>query len=250
MQLIQQALTQLKLSGIRQALEQQATTPNLYQELSFHERLLMLLEHEINGRKERRVQRLIQQAKFRLRADIDNIDYQGGRNLDKKFIRTLLDGQWFTEHQNLIVTGATGCGKTYLTCALGHHFCRQSQSVYYYRLKGLLEDMYLAQAQGTHRKLLHKLTTCQLLILDDWGLEPLMDNQRSDLLEIIDKRYSEKSTVIASQIPIDKWYQMIGESNHADAILDRIIHSSIKLNLKGESMRKRQIKLTDADQLS
>lgn len=249
MQALQQHLAQLKLSGVRQALEQQSTQPNTYQDLSFNERLLMLLEHEINGRKQRRIERLIKQAKFRLRANVEDIDYQASRQLKPQQIRSLLDGQWLSQHQNLIITGATGCGKTYLACALGHHYCQQGQPVYYYRLKGLLEDMYMAQAQGIYRKLLNRLTQCHILIIDDWGLEPLTDNQRSDLLEIIDTRYNEASTIISSQLPVESWYEIIGESNHADAILDRIVHSSIKIKLEGESMRKKQNKLTDADQL-
>lgn len=249
MQLLQQHLTQLKLSGVKQALEQQMTQPNTYKELSFNERLLMLLEHELNGRKQRRIERLVKQAKFRLRASIEQIDYQASRQLKPQHIRTLIDGEWLTQKQNLIITGATGCGKTYLACALGHHYCKQGQTVLYYRLKGLLEDMYLAQAQGLYRKLLNRLTQCHILVIDDWGLEPLSSNQRSDLLELIDTRYNERSTIIATQIPIESWYEVIGESNHADAILDRIIHSSNKIELAGESMRKQLNKLTDADHL-
>ena len=159
-------------------------------------------------------------------------------------------GNWLQHSQNLILTGATGCGKTYLACAIGKHHCQQGVSVYYFRLKELLEKMYLAQADGTYRKLINKLASAGLLILDDWGLEPMTAQQRSDLLELIDARYDLKSTLIASQLPIENWYDMIGESTHADAILDRLIHQAIKIDLKGESMRKQKKNLTDADQLS
>ena len=153
-------------------------------------------------------------------------------------IRSLAQGEWLCLHQNILITGATGCGKTYLACALGHNHCQQGENVYYFRLKELLEKMFMAQADGSYRKLINKLTSANLLILDDWGLEPLTPQQRSDLLELIDARYDTKSTLIASQLPIEKWYKMIGESTHADAILDRLVHGAIKLELKGGSMRK------------
>ena len=250
MQQLHHHLTELKLSGIKQALEQQAINPSAYQELSFNERLVTLLEHEINGRKQRRIERLIKQARFRLSANINQLDYRASRDLQQSQVRALIDGQWVVHYQNLIITGATGCGKTYLACALGDYYCRQSMSVYYYRLKGLLEEMYMAQAQGTYRKLITRLTSASILVLDDWGLESLSPTQRSDLLELIDARYGSKSTIIASQLPVENWYEMIGESTHADAILDRIVHSSIKLDLKGESMRKLKNKLTDGDQIN
>ncbi len=153
-------------------------------------------------------------------------------------------------YQNILITGATGCGKTYLACALGYEHCLQGKSVYYVRLKALLESLFLAQADGSYRKLLAKLVNYDLLILDDWGLEPLTAQQRSDLLELIDARYGFKSHIIISQLPLENWYQMIGESTHADAILDRLIHGAIKLNLQGESIRKQLNELTDDDQLS
>ena len=165
-------------------------------------------------------------------------------------IRSLAQGEWLKHHQNLLLTGATGCGKTYLSCALGRHYCQQEHSVYYFRLKELLEKLFMAQADGSYRKLINKLKSCELLILDDWGLEPLNAQQRSDLLELIDARYDVHSTMITSQLPIEHWYEMIGDSTHADAILDRLVHGSIKIELQGESMRKRLNNLTDADQES
>jgi len=150
----------------------------------------------------------------------------------------------------MLMTGATGCGKTYLACALGYHHCQQGKVVYYFRLKELLEKLFLAQADASYRKLINKLSSADLLIIDDWGLEPLTASQRSDLLELIDARYELKSTLIASQLPIKNWYEMIGESTHADAILDRVIHGSIKIELQGESMRKKMNSLTDGDHLS
>ena len=244
---LHQQLTQLKLGGVKVALQHQAQQANLYLEQSFEERLSLLLAHEITGREQRRVERLIKQARFRLKASINDIDYSAHRQLNKHMVRELAQGEWLRRGQNLLITGATGCGKTYLSCALGHHHCQQDQSVYYFRLKELLERLFMAQADGSYRKQINKLKACDLLILDDWGLEPLSAQLRSDLLELIDARYDAKSTVITSQLPVENWYDMIGESTHADAILDRIIHGAIKLVLKGESMRKRQNKLTDTD---
>jgi len=250
MQQLYQQLSQLKLSGIRDSLTLQIEQPHLYNEQSFEERLSLLLEQEIHQRQLRKIQRLTQQAKFRLRAELANIDYHAKRNLNKAQLRSLAQGEWLRLHQNLLITGATGCGKTYLACALGHHYCQQGESVSYFRLKELLEKMYLAQAEGSYRKLVNKITTINLLIIDDWGLEPLNAQQRSDLLEVIDARYDTQSTLVTSQLPVEHWYDMIGESTHADAILDRLIHHPIKIELKGDSMRKKTNNLTDADHLS
>lgn len=243
-------LTTLKLSGVKTALLQQIEQPSLYIEQSFEERLSLLLEYEITGREQRRIERLTKQAKFRLKANLQEIDYHIERGLSKDKIRSLAQGEWLKQHHNLLITGATGCGKTYLSCALGYHYCQQEYSVYYFRLKELLEKLFMAQADGSYRKLIHKLKGCDLLILDDWGLAPLNAQQRSDLLEIIDARYDFKSTMITSQLPVANWYEMIGESTHADAILDRLVHSAIKIELQGESMRKRLNQLTDADHVS
>ena len=249
-QQINTQLVTLKLSGIRDALSQQSEQPNLYVEQSFEERLCLLLDHEITQRDQRKIDRLTRQAKFRVNGTLAQLNYSASRQLNKTQIRSLAQGEWLRLHQNILITGATGCGKTYLACALGHNHCQQGENVYYFRLKELLEKMFMAQADGSYRKLINKLTSANLLILDDWGLEPLTPQQRSDLLELIDARYDTKSTLIASQLPIENWYDMIGESTHADAILDRLIHGAIKLELKGESMRKKLNSLTEADHTS
>ena len=249
-QQINTQLVTLKLSGIRDALSQQSEQPNLYVEQSFEERLCLLLDHEITQRDQRKIDRLTRQAKFRVNGTLAQLDYGASRQVNKTQIRSLAQGEWLRLHQNILITGATGCGKTYLACALGHNHCQQGENVYYFRLKELLEKMFMAQADGSYRKFINKLTSANLLILDDWGLEPLTPQQRSDLLELIDARYDTKSTLIASQLPIENWYDMIGESTHADAILDRLVHGAIKLELKGESMRKKLNSLTEADHTS
>jgi len=249
-QQINTQLVTLKLSGIRDALSQQSEQPNLYVEQSFEERLCLLLDHEITQRDQRKIDRLTRQAKFRVNGTLAQLDYGASRQLNKTQIRSLAQGEWLRLHQSILITGATGCGKTYLACALGHNHCQQGENVYYFRLKELLEKMFMAQADGSYRKLINKLTSANLLILDDWGLEPLTPQQRSDLLELIDARYDTKSTLIASQLPIENWYDMIGESTHADAILDRLVHGAIKLELKGGSMRKKLNSLTEADHTS
>ncbi len=248
MQVIHNQLTQLKLSGVKSALEHQNELPSTYQEMSFEERLSLLLDEELTQRENKRIARLLKQAHFRLHAELEELDYRSGRGLEKSVIRNLASGQWLSRKQNILLTGATGCGKTYLACALGRHLCRQGHSVYYFRLKNLLEECYQSHADGSYPKLLGKLAKSALLIIDDWGLEPLAADQRSDLLEIIDQHYQKGSILLISQLPIEEWHRMIGDATHADAILDRLVHGSIKVNLAGESMRKVCSQLTEGDQ--
>ncbi|RZP96030.1 ATP-binding protein [Vibrio vulnificus] len=248
MQVIHNQLTQLKLSGVKSALEHQNELPSTYQEMSFEERLSLLLDEELTQRENKRIARLLKQAHFRLHAELEELDYRSGRGLEKSVIRNLASGQWLSRKQNILLTGATGCGKTYLACALGRHLCRQGHSVYYFRLKNLLEECYQSHADGSYPKLLGKLAKSALLIIDDWGLEPLAADQRSDLLEIIDQHYQKGSILLISQLPVEEWHRMIGDATHADAILDRLVHGSIKVNLTGESMRKVCSQLTEGDQ--
>ncbi|MGR2966171.1 IS21-like element helper ATPase IstB, partial [Vibrio vulnificus] len=210
MQAIHNQLTQLKLSGIKSALEHQNELPSTYQEMSFEERLSLLLDEELTQRENKRIARLLKQAHFRLHAELEELDYRSGRGLEKTVIRNLASGQWLSRKQNILLTGATGCGKTYLACALGRHLCRQGHSVYYFRLKNLLEECYQSHADGSYPKLLGKLAKSALLIIDDWGLEPLAADQRSDLLEIIDQHYQKGSILLISQLPIEEWHRMIG----------------------------------------
>lgn len=240
-----QQLNDLRLSTVMHSLMHQEEQPQLYSDLSFHERLSLLLSEEITTREQRKIDRLVKQAKFRLAAHPSQIDYRSSRGIEKSKIHSLLEGHWLRHHQNLIFTGATGCGKTYLGCALGLYFCQQGIAVRYFRLKGLQEQLRQVHGDGSYPRFLEQLNKTPILILDDWGMETLTSQQRSDLLDIIDARHGQGSIIIMSQLPVVKWHELIGEATYADAIMDRLIHRSERFELGGESMRKIAISLTD-----
>ncbi len=242
-------LKQLRLSGLHAELTRQQEQPNHYQDLSFEERLSLLISHELTQREQRRIERLVKQAKFRLQAQCSQIDYRSDRQLHKSQIQSLMQGNWLKHQQSLLLTGATGCGKTFIACALGHHFCQQGLSVRYFRLKTLLELLHITHAEGTYPRFLNQLNQTSLLIIDDWAMEPITTQQRSDLLDIIDARYQMASTIVSSQLSIKHWHELIGESTYADAIMDRLLHHSQRIELSGESMRKMNENLTYADHL-
>ena len=235
-------LRELKLGGMAGALEQQLQQTDTFEALPFVERLSLLLEQEYSLRENRKQLRLIRQARFRVSATVQEIDYQHKRNLNREVVARLAQGDWIDRKQNLLITGACGSGKTYIACAIGHAACLREYSVRYYRLSRLLQELTQAKADGSYTKLLRQLSRTTVLILDDWGLEPLQPAHRHDLLEILDDRHDNSSTVVISQLPIDQWYVSIGDNTLADAILDRLMHNAhkIKLLLNGEdSMRKR-----------
>jgi len=240
-----QQLNDLRLSTMMHSLQLQEEQPQLYNDLSFHDRLSLLLGEELNTREQRKIARLVKQAKFRLTAHPNQIDYRSSRGLEKSKIRSLLDGHWLQHHQNLIFTGATGCGKTYLGCAIGNYFCQQGIAVRYFRIKGLQEQLRQVHGEANYPRFLNQLNKTPILILDDWGMETLTAQQRSDLLDIIDARHEQGSMIIMSQLPISKWHELIGEATYADAIMDRLIHRAQRFELQGESMRKVTINLTD-----
>ncbi len=243
----QARLRQLKLGGMAAALQQQLEQIGTYEGLSFIERLGLLLDQEQMQREQRKQERLIRQARLKLSASVQEIDYQHPRNLQRAQIARLAQGDWLARGQNLLITGPCGSGKTYLGCALGHSACQQGHSVRYYRLSRLLLELTQAKADGSYHKLLTQLAKIGLLILDDWGLEALKPAHRNDLMEIMDDRHSQASTLVISQLPTDQWYASIGDNTLADAILDRLMHNAHRLELKGESMRKVLGKLTEGE---
>jgi DNA replication protein DnaC len=244
------ALRQLKLGGMASALQCQLEQVGTYEGLAFTERLALLVEQECLSREQRKQERLIRQAHFKLAACVQDIDYQHPRNLTKAQIARLAQGDWINRGQNLLMTGPCGSGKTYLACALGHNACLHGYSVRYYRLSRLLLELTQAKADGSYHKQLKQLAKVQLLLIDDWGLEPLKPAHRNDLMEIMDDRHGQTSTVVISQLPTDQWYASIGDNTLADAILDRLMHNAHRLQLKGESMRKILSQLTQDEHLS
>ncbi len=232
-------LRSMRLNGMAEAFLNQLTQP-ANGSLSFEERLGLLVDYEWTHRQNRRLTRLLKNASFKLQACMEDIDYHHPRGLDRAVVESLSICQWILSSQNVIVTGPTGSGKTYLACALGTQACRQGFSAKYYQVSKLLSDLLMAKGDGTYPKFLNALAKTDLLILDDFGLAPLSAAESRDILEIIDDRSQCRSTIVAAQLPIEHWYDRIADPTVADAIMDRLIHNAHKLNLKlkGDSMRK------------
>ena len=234
-----QQLRQLKLSGMAQALQIQQEQVGTYEGLAFMDRMQLLLDEESLARDQNKQQRLIRQAKFKLHGTLNDIDYQHRRNITQSQMAELGKSLWIERGQNLAITGPCGSGKTYLACALGHNACLKLLGVRYYRLSRLLLELTQNKAEGTYQKALKQIARTPLLIIDDWGLEPLQSAHRHDIMEIMDDRHNDASTIVISQLPVDQWYASIGDNTLADAILDRLIHNAHRLELNGESMRKK-----------
>jgi DNA replication protein DnaC len=231
-------LQSLRLSGMYQALMEQMSMPDI-DELNFEERLGLLVDRELTARDDRRLTTRLHKAKLRQAACIEDIDYRHPRGLDKALMMRVATCQWVREHHNLLMTGPTGIGTTWLACALGHQACRDGYSVLSLRLPRLLQEMPTAKGDGRYAKVMAALAKTDLIILDDWGLAQFDDASRHDVLELLEDRHGRRATIVTSQFPIEHWHEAIGNPTLADAILDRLVHTAYKLSLKGDPMRKR-----------
>jgi DNA replication protein DnaC len=233
-------LKALRLPGMAAAFEEQQTNAAVTS-LSFDDRFSLLVDREQTWRENRRLTRLLREAKLKsAQACVEDIRYGGGRKLDKSLMAQLSSCQWIRGHQNLVLTGATGCGKTWLACAFGNAACRQGLSVSYVRTPRLFEELRIAHGDGSFSKRLSALAKTDLLILDDWAISPLSQTERNDLLEVIDDRVGTRSTLITSQLPPEHWHAYLNDPTLADAILDRVLHAAHKVTLAGESLRKQE----------
>jgi len=232
-------LRHLRLRGMADAFALQMESADAAN-LSFEERLGLLVDAEWTHRKNTTLARLLREAKLRLPACPEDVEFGAARGLDRSVWRALFAGHFVHARQNVLMVGATGVGKTYLACALGHACCQLGMRVRYLRLSGLLEQIALARVDGSHGQLLGRISKADLLILDDFGLSPLSAGEARELLEIIDDRYERRSTVVCSQLPLGEWHRAITDPTMADAILDRLVHGAHKFTLSGESMRKKK----------
>ena len=231
-------LQQLRLTGMARALAAQAQQADIGQ-LGFEERLGLLLDSEAAERESRQNAARLKRAKLKQAATPEDVDFRHPRGLDRALFTRLMAGDWVKAHQNVLVCGPTGVGKTFLACALANQACRQGHSVLYVRLPRLLPALALGRHDGSYAKTLAQMARTDVLVIDDWGLAPLTDESRRDLLEIVDDRHGCHSTIITSQLPVPHWHAAIGDPTLADAILDRLVHQAHCLNLDGESLRKK-----------
>jgi len=236
-------LQTLKLSGMLKGFEEQQNSAEI-ESLSFEERLGLLLDREMTERQTKRLRTRLKKAKLRQQAAVEDIDYRHPRGLDKSLMLSLSSCEWIKEHHNLIITGPTGIGKTWLACAMAQKACREGYSALYTRLPRLLQDLGIARGDGRYLKVMTDLAKTDLLILDDWGLNPLKNEQRRDLLEVLEDRHGQRSTLVTSQLPVESWHEYLEDPTLADAILDRLIHNAHRIPLQGESLRKKNSSLT------
>lgn len=232
----------LRLIGMAKAYEEQMALPDV-ETLSLDERFGLMVDREMTVRENRRLQSRLRKAKLRHRAALEDVDYRYARGLDKTLITQLSTSQWLRDHLNVLICGPTGIGKSWLACALAQKACRDGFTAQYLRLPKLWRELALARGDGSHHKLLASLAKTDLVVFDDFGSGQLKDDNRRDLLEILEDRYGLRSTLVTSQYPSDRWHELIGDPTLADAILDRLVHNAYKINLKGESMRKTRGKI-------
>jgi DNA replication protein DnaC len=229
----------LRLHGMYRSWQSMVETKQ-HHDLSLYEGLQILLQTEEEEREQRRYERLRQNARFRYQVSIEEVQFDTSRGLDKGVITNLSTCKYISDGETVLITGASGCGKSYLASALGHQACVQGYKVAYHSFQKLLLKMKMARLDGSIMQLFEKIAKSHLLIIDDFGLFSLEHQQRLDFMELIEDRHGQKSTIIASQLPVEKWYDIIGEETVADAILDRLVHTSHRINLKGESLRKKK----------
>jgi len=230
-------LKALRLHGMAKSFEEQKDSSD-YDDMSFEERLGLLVDREATEQENRRLTVRLRHAKLRQNSCMENIDYRQHRGMDKSLMKSLSSCRWIKEHLNILLTGPCGVGKSFIACALGHKACLEGYKVFYTRSSRLFEDLALTRGDGRYCKLMNNLARTDLLIMDDWGLSVLTDRERRDLLEILEDRHQIRSTIITSQLPLEHWHEAIGNPTLADAILDRLIHNAHKIQLKGLSMRK------------
>jgi DNA replication protein DnaC len=238
-------LTDMRLSGLRRAVEEQVGNPQ-YADLSFEERFSLLIDQEWTRRQDDRLKRRLKRARFRQQATIEDLDFGAKRGLDRRLILQLATGEWITQHLNVIVTGATGVGKTFLVCSLGRSACKAGYSVRYERLSHLLHEFTASHADESWSRLLASLGRVDLLVLDDWLRDPVRPSQARDLVEILDDRYNRCSTLVATQVPVEDWHSKLNDPDLADAILDRLAHNAHRIEMRGESQRKTRSPLSNS----
>lgn len=230
-------LVELRLTGMAKAMREQLAMPDI-DRLSFEDRLGLMVDRELTEREDRRLGTRLKKARLRQTACMEDLDYRTGRGLSKAVMLQLASCDWVRRHHNVVITGPTGVGKSYLACALAHKACLEGYGAQYHRLPRLVEDLGLSRGDGRYLKLLKQFSRVDVLVLDDWGLVQLSGSQQRDVLELLDDRHGTKSTIVTSQLPTGQWHEAMADPTLADAILDRLVHNAYHVNLTGESMRK------------